>query len=75
MNGCFWHRCPHCQPALPKSHPEFWSKKFELTRERDARKQHELEALGWTVITLWECELREDPRAAVAAISAVLRGK
>lgn len=72
MNGCFWHRCPHCQPAAPKSHPEFWDKKFELNRERDERKTRELESLGWTVLTVWECELRDDPGAAVARVTGAL---
>lgn len=73
VNGCFWHRCPRCQPALPKSHAEFWSKKFELNRERDARKVEQLMAMGWTVVTVWECELREEPEMAVARVTDVLR--
>lgn len=73
MNGCYWHRCPRCQPALPKSHSDFWSRKFELNAERDARKVSELEALGWTVITVWECELREDSQAAVERVTTALR--
>jgi len=75
VNGCFWHRCPHCKPAEPKTHTEFWRKKFELNRERDVRKQRELEVTGWTVITLWECQLRQDPTGVMAVVSAVLRGK
>jgi DNA mismatch endonuclease (patch repair protein) len=58
VNGCFWHRCPHCTPALPKSHSEFWRTKFERNQERDSRKRRELEAEGWTVLTVWECELQ-----------------
>ena len=72
VNGCFWHRCPTCQPAAPKSHAEFWDRKFELNRERDERKTRELEALGWTVLTVWECELRDDPDTAVARVTSVL---
>lgn len=58
VNGCFWHRCPYCQPATPKSHTDYWERKFELNQERDARKTRELEAVGWTVVTVWECQLR-----------------
>lgn len=61
VNGCYWHRCPHCQPSSPKAHIEFWERKFELNRERDARKQRELEQAGWTVLVVWECELAREP--------------
>lgn len=57
VNGCYWHRCPHCSPPMPKSNQEFWEAKFALNRERDARKTQELEASGWNVLTLWECEI------------------
>lgn len=75
VNGCFWHRCPHCKPTEPTTHAEFWSKKFELNRERDIRKRRELEAADWTVITVWECQLRKDPTGVVAVVSAILRNK
>lgn len=72
VNGCFWHRCPHCQPAEPKSHPEFWQKKFELNRERDERKRRELVAAGWTVLTIWECEIKANPSEVATAIVRIL---
>jgi DNA mismatch endonuclease Vsr len=71
VNGCFWHRCPHCQPAMPKSNTEFWARKFSLNAERDERKRRELEAAGWTVVTVWECEIRSGE--ALRAVLAVLR--
>ncbi len=72
VNGCFWHRCPNCQPAVPRSHSDFWARKFELNQERDARKQRELEQAGWRVITAWECELHDSPARAVDEIRAAL---
>ena len=60
VNGCFWHRCPRCNLPLPKSHTEFWQRKFERNVERDRRKTSELEAMGWKVITIWECEVKKD---------------
>lgn len=59
VHGCYWHRCPKCYPGLPKSNTEFWARKFELNRERDLRKRAQLEAAGWRVIEVWECELRQ----------------
>jgi DNA mismatch endonuclease Vsr len=72
VNGCFWHRCPHCSPAMPRSHSDFWQRKFMRNRERDERKVAQLEAASWTVRTVWECELRADPAGVVASIAAVL---
>lgn len=72
VNGCFWHRCPHCNPPLPKAHREYWTLKFEQNLERDARKTHELEGVGWRVLTVWECELRDDPALVASAIRALM---
>lgn len=74
VNGCYWHRCPHCQPPTPKSHAEFWNRKFELNQERDARKKHELEEAGWTVVVVWECELTRTPDDVVRRIARILDG-
>lgn len=73
VNGCFWHRCPRCKPAEPRAHSAFWRRKFELNRERDARKTRELEEAGWTVLTVWECELAESPDDVVERIVECLR--
>lgn len=59
VNGCFWHRCPICNLPLPKTHVEFWEDKFRRNVERDARKTEELISMGWTVVTVWECELKD----------------
>ena len=72
VNGCFWHRCPHCQPAMPKANREFWEAKFAANVERDARNRAELEAAGWTVITVWECELLELGGRAIRRVLPVL---
>ncbi len=58
VNGCFWHRCPHCQYKLPKSNIDFWKAKFERNISRDKEKTEQLVELGWTVITVWECKLK-----------------
>ncbi len=73
VNGCFWHRCPHCTPPHPKSHSEFWETKFARNLERDSRKVRQLEAAGWRVITVWECRLRDDPRAVLDEVISTLQ--
>ena len=62
VHGCFWHRHPDpsCKLARPpKSRQEFWTPKLEGNRARDARNEAALRALGWDVMTVWECELRD----------------
>ena len=59
VNGCFWHGHKGCRYAtMPKSNVEFWYAKIARNRHRDEVTTAHLEALGWTVITVWECELR-----------------
>lgn len=60
VNGCYWHRCPHCQPSMPKTHTDFWEAKFARNTERDARKVAELQAAGWQVLTIWECQIKKE---------------
>ena len=59
VNGCFWHGHKGCRYATkPKTNVEFWEIKIARNRHRDEVTNAHLEALGWHVITVWECELR-----------------
>ena len=59
VNGCFWHGHKGCRYATkPKTNIEFWETKIARNQHRDEVSAAHLEALGWTVITIWECELR-----------------
>lgn len=63
INGCFWHGHEGCRYyVMPKSNVEFWQAKITRNRERDLRVVGELEAMGWTCITIWECDLKKDRR-------------
>lgn len=64
VHGCFWHGhdCPLYR--LPKTRPEFWADKIGKNRARDQRVTSELEAIGWRVLTVWECSLRGQSEAA-----------
>jgi DNA mismatch endonuclease (patch repair protein) len=62
VHGCFWHRHPDpaCKLArLPKSRLDFWRPKLDANRARDIAKQEGLKVLGWRVLVVWECELRD----------------
>lgn len=57
VHGCFWHRHEGCSNATtPGTRPDFWQAKFAANVERDARNNAALEALGWKVVVIWECE-------------------
>jgi len=75
VHGCFWHRHKDCRFAYtPKSRTEFWLKKLESNVIRDIQVKSDLELLGWRVITLWECELRDMDQLA-ARLDADLGGE
>lgn len=61
LNGCFWHRCPICNLPEPKANAQFWRQKFADNIRRDENAQAGLESLGWTVVTIWEHEIRPNP--------------
>ena len=57
VRGCFWHRHPGCKVAtIPSSNTDFWLKKFSQNVDRDKRHAEEVNALGWRLIIVWECE-------------------
>lgn len=73
VHGCFWHRHPGCRfSTTPRTRREFWQEKFRQNMERDRRQITEIEAMGWTVIVVWECELR-DPGALEQRLECQLR--
>ena len=59
VNGCFWHmhNCPRF--VWPSSNQDYWRSKILRNVERDQLSRQELEALGWKVIVVWECELKK----------------
>lgn len=60
VHGCFWHRHPSCSKAtFPKTRTEFWAKKFAANVARDADNTAALQAQGWKVLVVWECEMRD----------------
>jgi DNA mismatch endonuclease (patch repair protein) len=61
VHGCFWHRhdCPD-GTKLPRSKPEYWAPKLERNRRRDAANIEKLRKLGWDVLVVWECEIRNE---------------
>ena len=60
VHGCFWHRHPGCRyTTTPKTSADFWTNKFEQNIRRDHHQQQQLREMGWSVMVIWECELRD----------------
>ena len=60
VHGCFWHGHRGCKNyTVPKSNTEFWVAKVARNQARDQEVCRQLEAKGWSVIVVWECELRK----------------
>ena len=60
VHGCFWHGHKGCKNyTVPKSNTEFWVAKVARNQERDQEVWRQLEAKGWSVIIVWECELKK----------------
>ena len=61
VHGCFWHGHDCARGArVPKQNRDYWLGKVARNRARDAASRASLEALGWRVETLWECDLKDE---------------
>ena len=59
VHGCFWHGHGCSKGRLPKSRLDYWQPKVDKNRERDRTKEEQLKSLGWSVMTIWQCETRD----------------
>lgn len=60
VHGCFWHGHKDCKYyTIPKTNAEFWRAKVARNQERDQEVWRKLEAKGWSVIIVWECQLKK----------------
>lgn len=74
VHGCYWHRHPGCLNATtPSTRMEFWTSKFEGTIARDREATRKLEAAGWNVEIVWECELEREPGKTLDRVVRKLR--
>lgn len=61
VHGCFWHG-HDVDGHIPKSNTDFWRKKIERNKLRDAQNKEKLKRMGWAVMTVWECQLKPSVR-------------
>ena len=60
IHGCFWHGHKGCKYyTVPKTNTEFWVTKVARNQVRDQDVWRKLEAKGWSVIVIWECQLKK----------------
>lgn len=63
VNGCFWHGHKSCKrSALPESNRAFWAEKIAKNMERDKRFRKKLNKMGWSVLTIWACQIRDEEK-------------
>jgi len=73
VHGCFWHGHDCARGArVPKANRDYWLGKVGRNRARDIETRAKLEAAGWRVETIWECELKDRP-ALEKRLAALLR--
>lgn len=59
VHGCFWHG-HYCKRGArqPKDNADYWKQKISRNKERDAKVQETLQSMGWNIMVIWECELK-----------------
>lgn len=75
VNGCFWHhhQDPNCKLArIPKSNVSFWTQKILGNSARDKDRTEKLEALGWRVFCVWECQLNHPEQILSKLVSQIV---
>lgn len=71
VHGCYWHRHGCGRGGQPRTNAAFWQAKFDRNAMRHERNAAALRQLGWRVLVVWECSLR-DVEAAMAPVMASL---
>jgi DNA mismatch endonuclease (patch repair protein) len=69
VHGCFWHGCPE-HGTTPRANADWWQDKLRANRLRDEDTRRQLEAIGWTVLEVWE---HEDMDLAAECVAAVVQ--
>jgi DNA mismatch endonuclease (patch repair protein) len=65
IHGCFWHQhnLTTCLDSrIPKSNKHYWNQKLKNNVQRDIRNQMTLKELGWDILIIWECEIKNDKK-------------
>ncbi|MCE7032870.1 very short patch repair endonuclease [Lysobacter sp. GX 14042] len=75
VHGCFWHGHEDCRYfRVPATRTEFWVGKIRGNAKRDAENERKLLEMGWRVIVIWECAIRNDQEKALCELAKHIRG-
>lgn len=69
VHGCFWHGHDCSKGRLPKTNAQFWKEKISKNHQRDRRNIEVLQAAGWRVFVIWECNIDRDVDRVINALS------
>ena len=70
IDGCFWHRCPHCYDGhLPMQNRHYWVQKLTRNKRRDNRNNRILRSLGWRVFRVRECSISKRKPSLFATLA------
>jgi DNA mismatch endonuclease, patch repair protein len=59
VHGCFWHGHKGCKYFVePKTRTKWWLDKIEGNKARDKKAFKALKKMGWRVVEMWECRIR-----------------
>lgn len=72
INGCYWHGCEVCGWKPPKHNTEYWINKINKNRSRDLEKVDALSVLGYTIVVIWEHEIKRNIDDVVSRIISIL---
>jgi len=73
VNGCFWHKHDCKWFKWPRTNADFWKEKITKNVERDARNAELLKEAGWKVLTVWECELKENKEETLNNLTSLIK--
>lgn len=75
VHGCFWHGHDCGKTKVPTTNNAFWKEKIRLNQQRHERNASLLEELGYLVVTVWECNMKNDHEGVLRHIQGLLRAR
>lgn len=69
IHGCFWHYHNCKKGTPPKSNLDYWLPKLQENRRRDARIQKLITLMGWEILVIWQCQIRDTDNLTKKIIS------
>jgi DNA mismatch endonuclease (patch repair protein) len=76
VHGCFWHGHDCARGArMPKTNTDYWRAKIARNRARDERTEAALAAMGWRMLVVYECELKDKTALTARLAAEVLQAR